>query len=316
MRATPGVLARSRWRALGTTAEIVVTDSDRLMTAEQTVQAELSAIDDACSRFRDDSEIPRLHRANGGTVVVGQLLAEALQVALRAAELTDGLVDPTIGRAVEHLGYDRDFHDVERDNPEGVAPLGPVAGWWRVRLDVESRQVVVPSGVLLDLGATAKALAADRAATAAAQAAGCGVLVALGGDISVAGPPPSGGWRVTVGDDHADTDPDRDPVVAITAGGLATSSTARRTWTRGGRQVHHIVDPRTGDTPEALWRTVSVTAASCVDANTASTAAIVLGRSAPAWLADRGLPARLVAVDGTVRTVAGWPDDPRMAADR
>jgi thiamine biosynthesis lipoprotein len=280
------------------------------------VKAELWAIDEACSRFRDDSEISRLQRAAGKAVVVGPLLAEALRVALRGAELTDGLVDPTVGRAVEQLGYDRDFDAVVSDSAEPVARPGPVAGWWRVRLDVDSHQVVVPRGILLDLGATAKALAADRGAAAAARAAGCGVLIALGGDIAVAGSPPPEGWRITVGDDHTDTDPDRDPVVTIASGGLATSSTTRRTWTRGGRRIHHIVDPRTGDTPDAVWRTVSVTAASCVDANTASTAAIVLGDAAPAWLADRGLPARLVAMDGTVRIVAGWPDDRRMASVR
>jgi thiamine biosynthesis lipoprotein len=134
------------------------------------------------------------------------------------------------------------------------------------------------------------------------------VLVGLGGDIAVAGPAPSGGWRVRIGDDHTRADPG-DPVVAITAGGLATSSVTRRTWRRAGRTVHHIVDPCTGDVPDPVWRTVSVTAGSCVDANTASTAAIVLGPAAPGWLAERGLPARLVATDGAVTTVAGWPDE-------
>jgi len=96
------------------------------------------------------------------------------------------------------------------------------------------------------------------------------------------------------------------PVVA--SGGLATSSTTRRRWRRGDRVVHHLVDPRTGDPAPAVWRTVSVAAASCVDANTASTAAIVLGAAAPAWLRERAMPARLVALDGRVETIAGWPE--------
>ena len=73
-----------------------------------------------------------------------------------------------------------------------------------------------------------------------------------------------------------------------------------RSWVRDGRTVHHIVDPRTGDIPEPVWRTVTVAAATCLDANVASTAAVVLGRDAPAWLAKQHLPARLVAVDGAV----------------
>jgi thiamine biosynthesis lipoprotein len=134
------------------------------------------------------------------------------------------------------------------------------------------------------------------------------VLVSLGGDVRVAGPTPDDGWRIAVGDDHERALADPDLVVSIAGGGLATSSTARRTWRRAGRTVHHIVDPRTGDVPVSRWRTVSVAAATCVDANTASTAAVVLGDAAPGWLADRRLPARLVDLDGAVITTAGWPE--------
>lgn len=298
----------TRFPALGTTAELWVTDPAGLPVAEREVRAELLAIDETCSRFRADSEISLLHARAGTAVRVSPLLAEAVRVALRAARLTDGVVDPTVGAAVRALGYDRDFRGLDQDDPTPALPSGAVPGWWRVTLDDERGEVLLPRGTALDLGATGKALAADRAADRAARSAGCGVLVGLGGDIAVAGPAPSGGWRVRIGDDHTRADPG-DPVVAITAGGLATSSVTRRTWRRAGRTVHHIVDPCTGDVPDPVWRTVSVTAGSCVDANTASTAAIVLGPAAPGWLAERGLPARLVATDGAVTTVAGWPDE-------
>jgi thiamine biosynthesis lipoprotein len=302
-------ITRTRFRALGTTAELAVTDPDRLAVAEHVLRTELQAIDAACSRFRADSDISRLCRQAGTAVTISPLLAEALRIALRAAELTDGLVDPTVGAAVAQWGYDRDFATIDRDNPAPGPPKRPVPGWWRVRLDISRGQVVLPRGVALDLGATAKALAADRAASRAATAAGCGVLVGLGGDLAVGGVAPPGGWRIVVGEDHAHPDPHRDPVVAMASGGLATSSITCRTWRRAGRQVHHIVDPRTGDMPEQVWRTISVAAASCVEANTASTAAIVLGAHAPEWLAERRLPARLIAVDGPIRTVADWPED-------
>ena len=95
--------------------------------------------------------------------------------------------------------------------------------------------------------------------------------------------------------------------VSISAGALATSSTSARRWVRGGIPMHHIVDPRVGLPVESPWRTVSVAAMNCVDANTASTAAIVRGEPALAWLNNLGLPARLVRTDGRVETVAGWP---------
>jgi thiamine biosynthesis lipoprotein len=290
--------------ALGTTALLAVAEPDALDAAERVLRAELAAIDAACSRFRPDSEISRLPL--GTATAVSPLLAEALGVALRAAEQTDGLVDPTVGHAVRALGYDRDFASIDPDGADPLPAPQAAPGWWRVGWD--GATVVLPRGVALDLGATAKALSADRIATQAAAVTGAAVLVSLGGDVRVAGPAPADGWRIAVGDDHERALVDPELVVSITAGGLATSSTTRRAWRRGGRTVHHIVDPRTGDVPASRWRTVSVAAATCVDANTASTAAVVLGDAAPGWLADRRLPARLVDLDGAVITTAGWPE--------
>jgi len=253
--------------ALGTTAEVLVTGD--LAVAVGLLREELDAVDAACSRFREDSEIERLHRDAGRAVEVTPLLAEALAVALRAARLTGGLVDPTVGAAVCSLGYDRDFAAVT-DGESGSAV--PAPGWHRVLLD--GTTVVLPKGIRLDLGATAKALAADHAARTIARRTGAGVLVNLGGDVSIAGDPPPGGWRVAIADDHSVAAARPDVTVTLRSGGLATSGTAVRQWRRGSRTVHHIVDPRTGDVPEPCWRTVSVAAKSCVDANTASTAAI------------------------------------------
>jgi len=300
---------RVRFDALGTTAVLVTDDPRALAAAERAVRRTVTAIDRACSRFRADSEISRLHARAGRPAPVSPLLAEALDVALRAAALTDGLVDPTVGAAVRGLGYDRDFAEVVDGDPRPAGPCRPAPGWWRLRREPGSRQVVLPRGIELDLGATAKALAADRAAAAAARAARCGVLVSLGGDLAAAGDPPAGGWQVAIGDDHVAAE--REPAVTVTvvSGGLATSSTTRRRWRRGDRTVHHLVDPRTGDSVGPVWRTASVAAATCVDANTASTAAIVLGEAAPAWLREREMPARLVAADGRVVTVGGWPEE-------
>ncbi len=303
MTAVLGRMERPVW---GTTAVLLTTDPAGLSPAVEVLAEELAAVDGACSRFRPDSEISRLHAARGTAVRVGPLLAEALTVALRAAELTNGVVDPTIGAAVRALGYDRDFAQVH-DDDSPIASVGPAPGWWRLGWDAERRSLLVPRGVRLDLGATAKALAADRIAARAAEAARCGVLVSLGGDVAVAGDPPEEGWQVGVSDVH--TDPEPEVTIALTGGGLATSGIARRRWRRGGRTVHHIIDPRTGDPATRCWRTASVVAATCVDANIASTAAIVMGRAAPRWLASCALPARLVAEDGTVTHVAGWPQE-------
>jgi FAD:protein FMN transferase len=348
--------AQDTFRVFGTTATLLITEASALPAARRLADAEFAAVDLACSRFRPDSELSALNAAGGATVRISELFAELLGEALRAARLTDGAVDPTCGRALAELGYDRDFGLLEpapalapgtagpgRPGPgpagsgpaspgpasPGPARLGPagsgpasagaagqapparaVPGWRSVQLDTGPPRVTLAGGAQLDLGATAKARAADRCAAAIAGQLGCGVLISLGGDIAVAGPVPAGGWRIRVTDDHAAGPDAAGQTVSITSGGLATSSTMVRAWARDGRRMHHIVDPATGEPARSCWRTVSVAAGSCTDANAASTAAIVRGAAAIGWLEDLSLPARLVREDGSVAVIAGWPDEP------
>jgi FAD:protein FMN transferase len=308
--------ASADWGALGTQVRLVVTDPRCLAAARRLLVADLADVDAACSRFRPDSELAAFDDPQRGPAPapVSPLLAEAVEVALRAARLTDGDVDPTVGTAMSAAGYDRDFALVRPAGPPLRLTVRAVPGWRQVRLDREAGLLALPAGVQLDLGATAKAWAADRSAARLAERFGCGVLVSLGGDIAVAGQPPPGGWRIRVQDTCGHPqDPPAGPstVVSIRAGGLATSSTTARRWRRGGEILHHILDPRTGLPARIVWRTASVTAGSCADANAASTAAIIKGHAAPHWLAAAGLAARLVDISGAVQTVAGWPPDGR-----
>jgi thiamine biosynthesis lipoprotein len=299
-------LGRVRFPALGTTAVVVTAEADGVVAAAFEVQREVDAIDLACSRFRDDSDLARVNAGAGGWVSVGPLLLEAVEVALCAARQTGGDVDPTIGSAVIGNGYDRDFRSVVAEGPGPRRVTRQAPGWRSVEVDLQAARIRMPAGSWLDLGATAKALAADRAARAAARSAGTGALVSLGGDIAIAGQAPSGGWPVGIGDEHEGS---ADETVRLEGGGLATSSTTVRRWRRDGRELHHIVNPRTGAPAKVVWRTVTVAAASCVDANVAATASIVRGASAPVWLAGLGLHARLVTAEGMVVRVAGWPQE-------
>jgi thiamine biosynthesis lipoprotein len=302
-------------RALGTTALLAVAEPVALPLARAIFIFGLRAFDLACSRFREDSQLAEVNRAGGRAVAVGDLLWDALGAALRAADYTDGLVDPTVGRSLRLAGYDRTFLRVLHRDGRLVEPTFEVAARWReIELDWGQQAVRVPAGVELDLGATAKALAADRIAVAAAGLAGCGVLVSLGGDIAVAGAPPAGGWAIRIADDHAVPVDTPGPTVALAGGGLATSSTVVRRWASAAGELHHIVDPRTGRPADSPWRTVTVAAASCFDANAASTAAVVLGDAAPSWLEARRLSARLVRNDGSVSRMGAWPAEEAEAA--
>jgi thiamine biosynthesis lipoprotein ApbE len=310
--------AFAAWPALGMLVQLVVTSPERLAAARELLEADLAALDLACSRFRADSElvaVGNIARGASGdvTVSVSPLLAEAVAVSLRAAQLTDGDVDPTVGGVLADLGYDRDFAELARGgegDTKGVS-VRVIPGWWAVRVDVDRMRLTVPAGAQLDLGATVKGWAADRAAARIAGELGCGALVSLGGDTAVAGDPPAGGWRIRVQDKTAlPGEPAVGPsqVVTIRDGGLATSSTAARRWRRGGDVLHHILDPRTGRPAQPVWRTVSVAAATCADANTAATAAVIRGRLALGWLTGLRLPARLVSPDGTVHALNAWPE--------
>ncbi len=277
------------------------------MGAVEVLHRELEGIDRVASRFRPDSEISELHRAGGCPVRVSPELLRTIWVALQMAEATEGAVDPTVGGALCQLGYDRDFAQIASGIPGQLPESNPVPGWQRVVVDVERATVRIPEGTVLDLGASAKALTSDRVAEAAAERTGCGVLVSLGGDVAVAGASPSGGFRIGIGDDCTNATPEE--AVAISSGGLATSGIGVRQWRLGDHDVHHIIDPATGLPATATWRTVSVAAATCVEANAAATASMVKGVGALEWLSSLELPARLVGADGKVRRIAGWPGD-------
>lgn len=267
----------------------------------------LAEVDLAASTWREDSEITAVNAAEGAPVVISPLLAQMLRVALDAAALTEGTVDPTVGgvtitapsfnATITRTGSHRDVILVEE---------GGVNTVW------------LPAGLRLDLGATAKAWAADRAAELAAGIVEGGALVSLGGDIATSGQAPHGGWLVVVTDDHREGVDTANPVaqaVSVSGGGLATSSTTVRARTgRDGASIAHLVDPSTWRPVTPVWRTVSVAAGDCLTANTATTAAIVLGEHAVPWLEETGLPCRLVSVDGRLVRLGGWPADDGTSA--
>lgn len=296
--------AASSWPLWSTQARLVVTAPARLDEGKRLADRMLAEVDLACSRFRPDSELSRIQDRLPSGVEVSPLLAGMVRDALRAAEETDGAVDPTLGNALEAAGYDRDIALIEDSDAIVRAVVSRRPGWKNVRLS--GTRLRVPGDLSLDLGATAKAAAADRIAATLSDALDCGVLLGLGGDIATAGDEPDEGWNVLVQDLPAD------PAARVRIGsgsGLATSSTQKRRWRRGEEYVHHILDPRTGLPAEPVWRTVTVHAESCLRANTRSTAAIVLGVRAPEWLGTQRVAARLVRRDGRVLTVGGWPPE-------
>ena len=305
----PTLTSRS-FRAIGTTATVVVRDVAVADLAERTLAGELEAIDLACSRFRADSELQMVARqrraapSRWGSCCSKRSKSLSLPPSAREARSTrpSAMRSPRSGTT----------RTSTRCVPGLRLRLGRSGRWRGTRMCNSipaTARVRIPRGVRLDLGSTAKALAADRAAARIAQTIGDGVLVSLGGDVAVAGPAPAGGWAIGIARESSTPAALVDQVVAITHGGLASSATSVRAWKAGDRAVHHIVDPRTGDCVEPYWVMASATGSSCVEANLVTTASLVWGEQALDRFAGFGRAARLVRFDGEVFSVNGWPHE-------
>ena len=244
------------------------------------------------SRFRDDSELNRVNRSGSQIVVVSELFARIVRTALEVAQATGGLVDPTLGAAIESAGYDRDFSLLPDDDERPSGP--PVPGCWRT-LRLHGRLLSRPPGVELDLNGVVKSFAVDHA-LGLIEGEG---LIAAGGDVAVRG--------------GATIELPRGGSLDLLAGGLATSGTTRRRWRRQGRAQHHLIDPGTGRPAESRWQEVTVAAGSCLGADVASRAAFLLSEGGPDWLDERGLPGRFLDARGEVENRA-WRENGPLAA--
>ena len=297
-------LGTATFGAWSSTVRLVVADARVLDFATTDLVNLMARVDAAASRFRADSELSRANVLAGRPLPVSRLLSDLVGAALDAAAQTGGAVDPTVGRAMAANGYDRDIAEVRATpGPDRSHQSKKTSKTWAdVRLNPALGILTVPVGTALDLGATAKAFTADLAARTIFARYGSPVLVELGGDLAVAGSRP-GGWPVHV----AEAAGAPGQVVTISRGGVATSTTTVRRWQRDGDQLHHIVDPATGRPADGPWRTVTVWAETALAANTASTAAIVLGARAAGWLLANGFAARLVDRSGAISTIGDWP---------
>lgn len=297
------MVGRTTWRAIGTWIEVLTVEEGAAQAAAAIVADELAVLDAGVSRFRADAELYRL--PSGEPCPASPVVRNALNAALRTAAFTDGLVVPTMGEALRHNGYDADL-ELVRTRTSVVRLAPPPVPWQRIVVDDAAGTVTLPEGAELDLGASAKAWAADVAAARVHAELGCGVLVNLGGDLGLAGPAPAGGWRITI-DDGGQPDEGKRPVIAVGSGGVATSSTRLRSWRTDAGTAHHILDPRTRRPAPRVWQAVTVAAVSAEVANAAATASVILGDAAPGWLTRKGLPARLRHSSGLVVHTPGWP---------
>lgn len=290
------------WDAWSCRVRLTVETPSALPAARDHLETLMEEVARSIDRFRPDSDLSRVNASAGRMIPVSPRTIGLIETALDAAAVTGGAVDPTVGAHVTRAGYTADIAEVKSVTTAADHRDLPQADWSSVRIDHTLSLLGIPAGIRLDLGATAKAWTADVAAHAIAGMFGTAVLVEIGGDVSVAGRR-SRPWLVRV----SETAGGPGQRVELTRGGLATSSTAARRWQTEEGEAHHIIDPRTGRPSVGPWRTASVWAPTAVEANTSSTAALILGDEAVEYLADMNVAARLVDHDGHVVVTGIWP---------
>jgi len=289
-----------RFTTWGVSGTLAVDNEKYTALAEETLWRWVAAGDRAVNRFLPTSELSVINAEPWATHEVSDGFIQFFDAALQSYDLSEGLCTPTVLDALEAWGYDVDIEKVQRDGrsvPLTVSPSLPLAS---VTLNRDARQLS-PNGVRLDFGASAKAFVADQVARAVGRHTP--VLVELGGDVAVGGAVRP--WSVGVAEDAEHTG----APIGITSGGVATSSTLVRNWSSGTGLAHHIIDPRTGAPVISPWRTVSVAADSCLNANALSTASLAWGEEALYYVTQAGWAARFVDHEGNVLCVGGWPQE-------
>jgi len=268
--------------------------------ALETVQTVFEEVENRLSRFRPDSELSALNRSSGKPFKASPGLFRAVSLALEAAESTNGVFDPTVLPALQAAGYDRSFELIGSHSATTVVATLP--NYRGVRRDPSLSIVTLPAGCQLDLGGIGKGLAVDLAIEAT-EFLGDRCINA-GGDIAARGHSANNkGWIVALEDGDANAF----PVVEVCDGALATSTTTKRRWSSGERTVHHLIDPHTGLPSTSPFRTVTVVAATCVQADVAAKTALLMGEPGLDFVANLGMHAFAVRQDGTTTHTAGWP---------
>ncbi len=268
-------------------------DADRLDGAVRDVVAYLDHLERCWSRFLPASDLSRINQlgaSGGGDIVVDASTVSLLATMVEGYQYTAGRFDPTVLRAVMAEGY-----VVSHDDPRHVSTVPDARAPWEavsvhdLGIDPSTNTVAVPAGLVLDPGGIGKGFAADLAVARLVASGAGGALVEIGGDLAMAGRPiDEAGWVVDV--EHPDPADGILCSLAISGGGVATSSTRSRRWMRDGVERHHQIDPLTDQCSTTDLDAVTVVAPSGWLAEVHATAALSTGSAgAIAYLDGHGL---------------------------
>jgi thiamine biosynthesis lipoprotein len=259
------------------------------------------------TRFDPTSELSQLNRSVGCSRRVSPLLFDVVEMAVWAASATHGLFDPSLLGVMEAIGYGRSFEQIKQGDQ--VEPLLPTPGrgqYQAVELNRSRREIYLPPDVRLDLGGIGKGWTVDRTAD---WLTGKGpFMINAGGDLYAYGAPPGlSGWSIGIVDPW---EPARDITrLRVRQRAVATSTISRRRWQRGGRLMHHLIDPRTGQPAETDAVSVTVIAHRVALAEVYAKAALIQGVEAGRNLLNSvpEVEGLLIRADGQLTITDGFP---------
>lgn len=274
---------RFTFRAMGTEVEAWLGEG----AGESGVRDCFETVEQACSRFRPESELSRINASSRRDIGVSPMMEDVLRAAERARGISGGLVDAGVGEAVIGWGYDRTFEDVVGLEAEPAAMSRPR---WTISAGTLQRS----PGTLIDLGGIAKGWTCDLAVDL-----GLARVVSAGGDIRSADP----GTTASVLDPWGRVA----ARVQVGQGALATSSVSRRRWRVGDSEASHLMDPRTMRPVDGTVLSASVVTKTAADAETGAKTVLLLGADGLAWAEGCGWieSAMVVWHDGSVFATKG-----------
>ncbi|HEX4981181.1 MAG TPA: FAD:protein FMN transferase [Ilumatobacteraceae bacterium] len=275
--------AEHRFRVMASDVHVIVVGAPDGLVAD--ARTHLEHLEQRWSRFLPDSDVTRVNTAPGRPVEVDADTLTLFDTMISAWQLTGGQYDPTVLPALIGAGYGASIEDPRRVTsvPPGELRLGGMAG---VDIDCNRRTINVPPGVVVDPGGIGKGLAADLTVARLLAAGARGALVSIGGDMAMAGTPPSAdGWLVNV--EHPDAANGDLCTLTVSGGGVATSSTRSRTWCHDGRPRHHLIDPTSAAQSTTDLAAVTVIARSGWLAEAHATAALLSGTARVLEYLDR-----------------------------
>ena len=285
------------FRAMNTDI-LLAAEGERVMEGLRAASAFIDDCEQRFSRFLPASELSNLNHAAGGWHEVSKEMMEMLQLSLKYYFETKGIFDPSILTELKWIGYDRSMEQIRAN---GSAPLPHASkrtsrpAFHDIKFNVAGSRVFLPRGMEVDLGGIAKGWIVKQAAELLnTYAETC--AVSAGGDMLFIGRPSDGmDWDIFLEDP-------RDSMQTLSqlhvgSGAVATSSVMKRTWSQGEKVRHHLIDPRTGESADTDWLSVTVISPDVVIAEVYAKAILIGGAGAQADLLQVRPELTFIAVD-------------------